>query len=63
MKKEEPSFCTVCKTGFTVQNKTEKTIIHLIKIYEKINFINFYVVPLVRNGMGAEFRGEGNRPQ
>lgn len=43
--------------------KTEKTIIIKNFYHEKINIINFYVIPLVGNGMGAEFRGEGNRPQ
>ena len=32
----------------------ENTNYSLIYIYEKINIINFYVIPLVRNGMGAD---------
>ena len=29
-------------------------MIHLIYIHEKINIINYYVIPFVRNGMGAD---------
>ena len=31
--------------------KQKTQIIHLIYIHEKINIINYYVIPLVRNGI------------